>query len=590
MALSGSLTTNAYNGVRSLTLNWSATQNISANTSTINWTLIGSGSGTSWYMTGPTKVVIDGAQVHYSTNRIQLRNGTVVASGSHTIGHNGDGTRSFSIRIEGAIYSYSVNCTAQQSFTLNQIPRKATITGASNFYDNENPTITISNPAKGAATVNAYIEKTGVDASSNITIIYYGAINPESTSVTFVLNDEQRKVLQGLNTTSNVTTVRFVLNTKIGNTYNDFDWRDVSLKIRNPNPTLNPTVVDSNSKTIALTGSNSKLVKYYSNAKVTFGANAVKGASLRRRKVTCGNKSLTADGTINGVENGKFSFSVTDSRGNTTTKSITKTMVNYVKLSCNIGSSTPDASGSYDLEVTGACYYGSFGAVDNTLTVQYRYRVQGTSTWGAWTAVDTVQPIGFTYLARAKVEGLDYQTAYEFQARATDKLATVTASAKTVKSLPTFDWSEKDFNFNVPVTVQGYSLLGMMKALSTQYQLDATVIKGTNYTSVTGYAQLVGNSVRCNILATRTSNIEAGNIANETVCTFSIHHGGRIKNFDSTTFVTGASGGGGFFQMEETSNSGTTITFKVTLAATASAFSGFNAYFVIPVTLDFSKF
>ena len=458
MALSGSLTTNAYNGVRSLTLNWSATQNISANTSTINWTLVGSGSGSSYYMTGPTRVVMDGAQVHYSTNRIQLRNGTVVASGSHTIGHNGDGTRSFSIRIEGAIYSYSVNCTAQQSFTLNQIPRKATITGASNFYDDENPTITISNPAKGAATVNAYIEKTGVDASSNITIIYYGAINPESTSVTFVLNDEQRKVLQGLNTTSNVTTVRFVLNTKIGNTYNDFDWRDVSLKIRNPNPTLNPTVVDSNSKTIALTGSNSKLVKYYSNAKVTFGANAVKGASLRRRKVTCGNKSLTADGTINGVENGKFSFSVTDSRGNTTTKSVTKTMVNYVKLSCNIGSSTPDASGRYDMEITGAYFYGSFGAVDNTLTVQYRYRVQGTSTWGAWTAVDSVQPIGFTYLARAKVEGLDYQTAYEFQARATDKLATVTASAKTVKSLPTFDWSETDFNFNVPVTVQGVQL------------------------------------------------------------------------------------------------------------------------------------
>lgn len=458
MALSGSLTTNAYNGVRSLTLNWSATQNISANTSTINWTLIGSGSGSSYYMTGPTKVVIDGAQIHYSTNRIQLRNGTVVASGSHTIGHNGDGTRSFSIRIEGAIYSYSVNCTAQQSFTLNQIPRKATITGASNFYDDENPTITISNPAKGAATVNAYIEKTGVDASSNITIIYYGAINPESTSVTFVLNDEQRKVLQGLNTTSNVTTVRFVLNTKIGNTYNDFDWRDVSLKIRNPNPTLNPTVVDSNSKTIALTGSNSKLVKYYSNAKVTFGANAVKGASLRRRKVTCGNKSLTADGTINGVENGKFSFSVTDSRGNTTTKSVTKTMVNYVKLSCNIGSSTPDASGRYDMEITGAYFYGSFGAVDNTLTVQYRYRKQGSSTWGAWTAVDSVQPIGFTYLARAKVEGLDYQTAYEFQARATDKLATVTASAKTVKSLPTFDWSETDFNFNVPVTVQGVQL------------------------------------------------------------------------------------------------------------------------------------
>ena len=532
-------------------------------------------------MTGPTKVVIDGAQVHYSTNRIQLRNGTVVASGSHTIGHNTDGTRSFSVGIEGAIYSYSVNCTAQQSFTLNQIPREAKLTSAPNFTDEDSPTIQYSNTAN--LPIYAYIEVVSPlsrpIAERKIT----------GSSYTFRFTDAERNVLRSLNTTSNTQPVRFVVRTDMGG-YSLYAWIDRTMSIKNPNPTLNPTVVDSNATTYGLTGDKNKLVKYYSNAKVTFGANAVKGASLKSRKVTCGNKSLTADGTINAVENGKFSFSVTDSRGNTTTKSVTKTMVNYVRLSCNIGSSTPDASGSYDLEVTGACYYGSFGAVDNTLTVQYRYRVQGTSTWGAWTAVDSVQPIGFTYLARAKVEGLDYQTAYEFQARATDKLATVTASAKTVKSLPTFDWSEKDFNFNVPVTVQGYSLLGMMKALSTQYQLDATVIKGTNYTSVTGYAQLVGNSVRCNILATRTSNIEAGNIANETVCTFSIHHGGRIKNFDSTTFVTGASGGGGFFQMEETSNSGTTITFKVTLAATASAFSGFNAYFVIPVTLDFSKF
>ena len=42
--------------------------------------------------------------------------------------------------------------------------------------------------------------------------------------------------------------------------------------------------------------------------------------------------------------------------------------------------------------------------------------------------------------------------------------------------------------------------------------------------------------------------------------------------------------------MEGTANSGTTATFKVTLAAAASTLNTFNAYFVIPVTLDFSKF
>ncbi|OUN17833.1 DUF859 domain-containing protein, partial [Pseudoflavonifractor sp. An85] len=159
MALSGSLTTNAYGGVRSLTLTWSATQSVSGNTSTVNWTLSGSGSTANnnpWYMTGPTKVVIDGTQVHYSTSRIQLRSGTVVASGSRTITHNSDGAKTFSIRIEGAIYTTSVNCTAEQSFTLNQIPRGATITSAPNFKDTDSPKIEFSNPAGGTLQVGVF--------------------------------------------------------------------------------------------------------------------------------------------------------------------------------------------------------------------------------------------------------------------------------------------------------------------------------------------------------------------------------------------------------------------------------------------------
>ena len=452
MALSGSLTTNAYGGVRSLTLNWSATQNIPANTSTINWTLVGSGSSANdnpYYKTGPTKVVIDGTQVHYSTARINLCSGTVVASGSHTIWHNSDGTRGFAIRIEGAIYSYSTNCTAEQSFTLNQIPREAKLTSAPNFTDEDNPTIAFSNPA--GLNAYAYMEVVGTGFHPAEPRQVFGS------SYTFNLTESERNALRSINTSSNTQAIRFVLRSDIGTTPY-YSWLDRTLTIKNPKPTLSPTVVDSNATTYGLTGDKNKLVKYYSKAKVTFGANAVKGASLKSKKVTCGNKSLTADGTISAVENGKFCFSVTDSRGNTTTKTITKTMVNYVKLSCNIGGSTPDASGRYDMEITGSYFYGSFGAVDNTLTVQYRYRKQGASTWGAWTAVDSVQPIGFTYLARARVEGLDYQTTYEFQARATDKLATVTASAKTVKSLPIFDWSGTDFNFNVPVTVQGVQL------------------------------------------------------------------------------------------------------------------------------------
>ena len=446
MALSGSLTTNAYNGQRSLTLNWSATQNISANTSTISWTLVGSGPATSYYMSGNFKAIIDGAQVHYSTNRIQLRNGTVVASGSHTIWHNTDGTRSFAIHIEAGIYTVAVNCTADQTFVLNQIPREAKLTSAPKFTDEDNPTIQYSNPAN--LPIYAYIEVAGQSrpiAERKIT----------GSSYTFNFTDAERNTLRSLNTTSNTQPMRFVVRTDMGG-YSLYAWLDRTLTIKNPKPTLSPTVVDSNAKTVALTGSNSKLVKYYSNAKVTFGAQAVKGASLVASLVVCGGKSRTSDGTIKGVESGDFVFAVGDSRGNKTTKGVSRTLVNYVRLSCNIGDGVPDGSGNFTFTVSGAFFNGSFGAATNSLTVKYRYRVVG-GTYSSYRDMQ-VSKFGNSYTATVNITGLDYTKTYQFQAQATDKLATATTPEKSIRSVPVFDWSQTDFNFNVPVTVQGVKI------------------------------------------------------------------------------------------------------------------------------------
>ena len=76
MASSGSITTGTKEG-RSVTLSWTlSSQDIANNTSTIAWTLKGSGSGSGWVMSGGFKAVINGTTV-YSTstdNRIQGTN------------------------------------------------------------------------------------------------------------------------------------------------------------------------------------------------------------------------------------------------------------------------------------------------------------------------------------------------------------------------------------------------------------------------------------------------------------------------------------------------------------------------------------
>ena len=123
MASSGSFNTSNYEG-RYLQFSWQETsQNVSSNTTSISWTLKGAGGGNVWYKAGNFKVVIEGETVFSSTTRIQLSNGTVVASGTYTFKHNADGTKQFTASVQAGIYAVAVNCSGSGTFTLDTIAR-----------------------------------------------------------------------------------------------------------------------------------------------------------------------------------------------------------------------------------------------------------------------------------------------------------------------------------------------------------------------------------------------------------------------------------------------------------------------------------
>lgn len=123
MASSGYFNTGNYEG-RYLQFSWKVTsQNVSSNTTTISWTLKGAGGGNVWYKSGNFKVVIAGETVFSSSTRIQLDDGTLVASGSYTFQHNADGTKQFTASAQAGIYTVAVNCTGSATFTLDAIAR-----------------------------------------------------------------------------------------------------------------------------------------------------------------------------------------------------------------------------------------------------------------------------------------------------------------------------------------------------------------------------------------------------------------------------------------------------------------------------------
>jgi hypothetical protein len=82
--------------------------------------------------------------------------------------------------------------------------------------------------------------------------------------------------------------------------------------------------------------------------------------------------------------------------------------------------------------------------------VYYRYRVQGGS-WGSWILVDNAVVSSGTLTTQ--LSNYSATDTYEFQSKITDKLETITSGTVTVSTLPIFDMSKTDFNFNVPVSV-----------------------------------------------------------------------------------------------------------------------------------------
>ena len=367
-------------------------------------------------------------------------------SGTATVGHNSDGSKSmaFAYSLDMAAASYTPGAmSGSGTMALTQIPRGATITSAPNFTDEDNPVVKFSNPAGMAMELCIKTKD-----ESKILVAYRKA---SGSSYTFSLTQGEREALQAY-ATKNTATVVFVLRSTLsGGTF--FSTSAKTLTIKNPAPILAPTVEDTNPATLALTGDAGVMVRYQSTVSVTIGASAVKGATLVSQSVTCGGKTLTQDGTLEGVEAGTFYFTAKDSRGNSTTKTISKTLVEYLPPTCNIGQGRPTPQGTFDFAVSGAAFTGSFGVVDNSITVEARYRPQGAA-WGGWKPME-VRPGSSNYTAVLAISGLDYRQTYDFQARCTDRLVIVESQVVALSSVPGFWWGKNDFYFDIPVYFHG---------------------------------------------------------------------------------------------------------------------------------------
>ena len=258
-----------------------------------------------------------------------------------------------------------------------------------------------------------------------------------------------------------MTCVTYNSNTEIVGTYEEtFTVRCNEEKCR---PTLNPTVIDDNYYgTVDLTGDANVIVLNESRVAFTIGAAARNSATIVHQRVENGNQAVaTASGTMDKPTSQYFTFVATDSRGFTTTQVVEVPYIPYFQPTAYFSkefkiNNSASGNGTGSAEIKGTFYNGSFGAVQNKLTVDY-YIAPSISGGGSATNPITITPTvnGNEFTATFDLSGFEAGKKYTLRVSYDDEVGGHYISSKVTTPIPIFNWGENDFAFGVPVSVDG---------------------------------------------------------------------------------------------------------------------------------------
>lgn len=419
-------------------LRWSSTSNgTTANSSNVTVELYARKQGSSTATSGTFKgyITIDGTKVTFSQSKSVSNSWVKISTSSKTVSHNADGTKSITIagavgKVSGTTLA-SIESNGSTSITLDTIPRYATILTAPNFNDEQNPTITYTNPAgNNVTTLQACISFDNINDN-----IPYRDISKTGSSYTFNLTEAERTTLRNYFNTSSSGNVYFYIKCILnGNTDYSIFQKTVTIINANPTWTITPfSFYDTNSSVVAVTGNAGTIVQGLSNVSIDFNsATGQKGASISSYSFKVGNNTYTTSsagtfniGTLNTNGRVVIDGTATDSRGITTTSRVGPYMIYeyfnpivFIEL---------ERLNNYE-DTTYLKGIVSYANVNNTniLTMTYRYKEVGGS-YGAWTSITPGVQTTLT---------LDKQKEFEFEVKVVDSFGgTATTTAKLNKGV-----------------------------------------------------------------------------------------------------------------------------------------------------------
>lgn len=445
MATSGTFKTSAYEGA-CLQFDWTLkSQSVANNQSVISWTLKGAGIKSGyWYMAGPFKCTVNGIVVYQSNTRIKLYTGTVVASGELAIGHDTNGSKTFSAYAECAIYTSAVNCKGSGSWSLPDIGRASQ--PSLNTWPNNSPDFNIGD------TIVVHMNRKSTVFTHTVVLKLGSYSYTVGTGVTDNITLDTDRIASNLYAqmpNSNSMTGEIVVTTYSESTVIGTSSCAIIAHVVNSNPTFDVSYEDSNSKTVAITSDNQYIIRNNSTLKISVSnAQALNSATLKSITAVVNGNAYTGTlndstgvvnvGTVNISSDAKMTVKLTDSRGNEGIREITVLVYDWTLPSAIIKLNRKSNYYSESILNVNA-NFSSIGG-KNEATIKYRTKKVANSTYSTYTTIENNTDTNFI---------ADNEYEWNVQINIADKLGNTTYNLILPKGIPVAYVDIKKYSFGV---------------------------------------------------------------------------------------------------------------------------------------------
>ena len=439
MALSGSAYTSFHR--HRLVIEWSATQSIPSNNSTVTARVYLQGMDAYSAINAPASnagsVTVNGTTKNFTaTSNLSAYQKKLLTTQTFTVGHNSDGTKSFNFSTTFNINStlsgvFHGNKTASGSATLNTIPRTSSVSvSASSVNLGSAVTINISRASSSFTHTLSYRN------GNYITTI---ASKTSSTSISYT--PVVGIASQFPTTTSKSGTITcdtYSGDTKIGSS-------SVSLTVRTVNnstftPTINSVTI-SEAESAVTTAFGAVYLQNRSRLKVATSTSQKYGASLSSCVVTIDGSNYSGtnitSGGINKSGTITVSVKITDSRGYTATTSQSVTLIAYANPTITnfTASRRDDSQANVDIAWTGKT---STVNTANTMGYKLEWKLATASSWTLLLSGSNTTTT--TWTGTRTQTGTDIAKAYDVRLTVYDKLSQVVSEIKVTTATVPMSW------------------------------------------------------------------------------------------------------------------------------------------------------